>query len=325
MVPTQLRKMLTHAGDDVPRSFRTTPLSPLAFVSGRFLLSLSLLLGLLLGAVTACTPPPQENVVVLINGRPITQDEFDFRWAELAEATRSRYEKEGGKRKFLDDLITRELLMQEARKQGIDQYQSIRERTQRYKEQQILDELLKDKIRTKIEVSKEELDAYYAQHARELLGPWKVQISQMLLSNLPAAKDLKKQVEMGGDFAKYAHRYSIDEKSKAKGGDLGPYRKGVVVPDVEAVIPTLRPGMVSEPIKTDQGYYLVMVSPLDKETLQADQATRERLRQELFAEKRRKRLDDVVSELRAGASIRLADASGHVMDDTGPRSSSSIQ
>ncbi len=56
-----------------------------------------------------------------------------FAGDELSEATRGRYEKEGGKRRFLDELITRELLMQEARDQGLDQNDAIRDRAQRYK------------------------------------------------------------------------------------------------------------------------------------------------------------------------------------------------
>ncbi len=265
----------------------------------------------------ACAPKEEDAILVVVNGRQITQSEFDYRWSELADATKARYEKHGGKRKFLDEMITRELLMQEARHRGIDQSESIRERAQRFKEQLILDELLKEKIKTQVELSKEELDAYYAAHARELLAPLKAQVSIMLLPNVFAAKDLKKQVESGGDFAKFAQRYSVDEKTKAKGGDLGPYRKGIAPPDVEEVIPTLKIGQVSEPIKTDAGYYIVKLSPLDKETLEADLATRERLRQELLAEKRRKRLEDVVSSLRAKATIRLADASRYVMEDTG--------
>jgi peptidyl-prolyl cis-trans isomerase C len=86
-----------------------------------------------------CSPPPEEGVLALVNGRQVTQTEFDIRWGELAEATRARYEKEGGKRLFLDELITRELLMQEARKLGLDQNDAIRDRTQRYREQLILD------------------------------------------------------------------------------------------------------------------------------------------------------------------------------------------
>ena len=267
--------------------------------------------------LTGCTPPPEEGVVALVNGRQITQTEFEARWGELAEATKARYEKEGGKRRFLDELITRELLMQEARKLGLDQNDAIRDRAQRYREQLILDELLKDRIKTKIELSNEELDAFYEQHAQELLTPLKVRVSQMLLPNISAAKDLEKQINQGGHFAQFAQRYSIDEKSKAKGGDLGPYRKDLVVPEVDEVVQTLKPGFVSAPIKTDAGYYLVMISSLDTEIIQADVAVRERLRQELLNEKRRKRFDDVIVDIRAKATIRLKDASRFVTDDVG--------
>jgi len=284
------------------------------------------LVSLLAGAIgssllllASCAPPPEEGVLALVNGRQITQTEFETRWGELAEATKARYEKEGGKRRFLDELITRELLLQEARKQGLDQDDAIRDRAQRYREQLILDELLKDRIKAKIELSKEELDAFYEKHAHELLTPLKVQVSQMLLPNYPAAKDLEKQINQGGDFAKFAQRYSIDGKTRAKGGDLGPYRKDLVIPEVDEVIHTLKPGMVSAPIKTEAGYYLVMITALDKEVIQADLAVRERLRQELLNEKRRKRFDDVIADIRAKAIIRLADASRYVADDVGAR------
>ncbi|TKB55266.1 MAG: hypothetical protein E8D50_02580, partial [Nitrospira sp.] len=173
----------------------------------------TLLVGVIGGSLlflTGCTPPPEEGVVALVNGRQITQTEFEARWGELAEATKARYEKEGGKRRFLDELITRELLMQEARKLGLDQNDAIRDRAQRYREQLILDELLKDRIKTKIELSNEELDAFYEQHAQELLTPLKVRVSQMLLPNISAAKDLEKQINQGGHFAQFAQRYSID-------------------------------------------------------------------------------------------------------------------
>ena len=256
-------------------------------------------------------------MIAMINGRSITQAEFDIRWEELSQATRARYEKEGGKRRFLDELIMRELLMQEARKQGLDQLDEIREKTLRYREQLILDELLKDRIKTKVEVSKEELDGYLEKHANQLLANPKVQVSVMLLPNVYAAKELKRKLEAGGNFTRFALRYSIDERSRAKGGDLGPYRKGLLESELDALIPSLHPGVVSDPIKTEKGYYLMKVSPLEPEILQADQATRERLRQELLAEKRRKRLDDVFAELRTGATIRMADAARYVTDEPG--------
>lgn len=296
-------------------------ISPCCLSADRPLFRSSLLLAGMLGwlglALSSCAPQHEEPVVALVNGRAITQTEFDIRWRELSESTRARYDKEGGKRRFLDELITRELLMQEARRRGLDQNDAIRDKAQRYKEQLILDELLKDKLQSKVEITKAELDAYYESHAHELLDPLKVQVSLMLLPNFSAAKDLETQVNHGGSFAKFAQRYSIDEKTKAKGGDLGPYRRGLVIPEVDAVIHTLKPGLVSAPIKTENGYYLVMIAPLDKEIIQADLATQERLRQELLADKRRKRFEEVIADIRANATVRLADAARYITEDAG--------
>ncbi len=269
--------------------------------------------------VSGCADRQEEPIVALVNSRAITQTEFDLRWGELSPATRSRYEKDGGKRKFLEELITRELLMQEGRRQGLDHSDVIRDKTQRYKEQLILDELLKDKLQTKVELTQAELDAYYEKHAAELLDPLKVNISIMLLSNIYAAKDLETQVNRGGNFTKFTQRYSIDEKTKSKGGDLGPYKKGLLPPELDAVVHTLKPGMVSGPIKTEQGYYLVMLSSLDEAIIQTDLATQERLRQELLADKRRRRFDEVIADIRTNAAIRFAEAARYINEDTGKR------
>ena len=281
-----------------------------------------LLAGMMAGfglAISGCGERPEEPIVALVNGRTITQTEFDLRWGELSPATRSRYEKDGGKRKFLEELITRELLMQEGRRRGLDHSDVIRDKTQRYKEQLILDELLKDKLQSKVELTQTELDAYYEKHAAELLDPLKANISLMLLPNVYAAKDLETQVNRGGNFAKFAQRYSIDDKTKSKGGDLGPYRKGMLSPELDAVVHTLKPGMVSGPIKTEQGYYLVMLSSLDEAIIQTDLATKERLRQELLADKRRKRFDEVIADIRANGAVRFAEASRYINEDTGKR------
>jgi peptidyl-prolyl cis-trans isomerase C len=286
----------------VDRWFRSTTIRLLSLVTGT--------IGGALLLLVSCTPPQsEERVVAFVNGRPITQTEFDGEWAELPEATRARYEKEGGKPRLLSEVITRELLLQEARKQGLDQNDQIRDRARRYKEKLMLDELLKDRIKAKIELTKEELDAYYEKHSRQLLTPLKIRVAQMLLPNLSAAKDLERQINQGGDFAKFAQRYSIDGKTKANGGDLGPYRKDLVVPEVDEVIRQLKPGMTSAPIKTDAGYYLVKIATLDPEIIQADLAIRERLRQELLNEKRQKRFDDVIADIRAKAVVKIADAS----------------
>lgn len=275
----------------------------------------TLIFGSLILPWAGCTPPQsEERVVAFVNGKPITQTEFDHEWGSLPEATKARYEKEGGRQVFLKELVDDEILLQEARKLGLDQSDAIRDRVRRFKEKLLKDELLKDRMKTTVELTKEELDKYYEEHAGELLTSLKVRVSQMLLPNYPAAKDLETQVNRGGDFGKFAQRYSVDYKTKAKGGDLGPYRKGLVIPEVDEAIKTLRPGMVSAPIKTEAGYYLVMITALEPEIIQADQAKRERLRQELLYQKRKQYYDSVIAEIKAKAVVRLFDGSRPVAD-----------
>jgi peptidyl-prolyl cis-trans isomerase C len=275
----------------------------------------TLIFGSLILPGAGCTPPQSdERVVAFVNGKPITQTEFDHEWAALPDATKARYEKEGGHQVFLKELVDDEILLQEARKLGLDQSDAVRDRVRRYKEKLLKDELLKDRMKTTVELTKEELDKYYEEHAAELLTPLKVRVAQMLLPNFPAAKDLETQVNRGGDFGKFAQRYSVDYKTKARGGDLGPYRKGLVIPEVDEVIKTLKPGMVSAPIKTDAGYYLVQITALDPEIIQADLAKRERLRQELLYQKRKQYYDSVIAEIKARAVVRVFDGSRPVAD-----------
>ncbi len=267
-------------------------------------------------AVVGCQQVANDApIVAIVNGRAITQEEFDYRWAELSDPTRARYERTGGKRQFLDELITRELFMQEAKKQGIDQSQSIRERTLRYKEGLILDELLRSRIKTTVDVTKEELDAYLLAHAKELLLPAKVRASIIVSPNIFASKDIRRMIGEGADFSKLAVRFSTDVTSRVKGGDVGPLRRGTVRPELEALILTMRPGTISDPTKIDEHFYVVKTEALDQETIQADLATRERLRQELLNEKRKQRLEEVVADLRKTSTIKFA-TTAHLMAPT---------
>jgi peptidyl-prolyl cis-trans isomerase C len=267
---------------------------------------------------TGCGPASDESpILVIVNGRPITQSEFDFRWSGLSPAAQARYRAEGGRRKFLDDLITRELLLQEARKLGLDQSPIIRERLERYKEQLALDELMQAAVKVQVDIPKQELDSYYAAHSAELLAAEQIRAAHILVPTAAQARDLKRQLDDGADFAKLAQRFSIDQATRQKGGDLGLYRRGAASSEVDSVLLTLKPGMVSEPIESQAGFHLVKLISRDEGDQSNLYAARERLRQELYAEKQRKRFEEFLAKLRATATIRMADASKMVTEDTG--------
>jgi peptidyl-prolyl cis-trans isomerase D len=61
------------------------------------------------------------------------------------------------------------------------------------------------------------------------------------------------------NFKKMANKYTEDPTGKGKGGSLGIFGRGRMVPEFERVAFTLRPGSVSEPVKTNFGYHLILV------------------------------------------------------------------
>lgn len=259
----------------------------------------------------------ESPVLAVVNGKPITQSELDVRWAELPEARQARYQLEGGKKKFLDDLIARELLLQEARRLGLDRTLEVREKTQRFQEQLALDALMREMAKTRVQVTKEELEAYYMAHSAAVLATEQIRAAQIIVPTAMQALEVKKQLEEGAEFAKLAQKVSIDQATKFRGGDLGPYRKGAAPPEIEAAILTLNPGQVSEPIQVPSGFALVKVTSRDPLDARSAHVARERLRQELYAEKQRQQYEDFLKALRSKATIRMADASRLLPDAPG--------
>ena len=261
---------------------------------------------------SACAPASQDTqVLAIVNGRPITLSEFDFRWSELPATTRERYESEGGRQRFLEELIARELLMQEARRLGLHRSPTIQVRSHRYKEKLLLEEVTRA-VTSSVDIGEEELEAYYAQHGAVLPPPDRIEVAQIVTSNVYAARDIKRMLDEGVSFSTLARRYSTDQFSRGRGGELGLYQKGTAPAEVEAAIYRLRPGRVSDPIKTENGYYLVKVTsrrPGDtREVLQR----RELLKQELIAEKRQEHVEDYLRRLKEKAAIRIAGSSNSV-------------
>ncbi|MCG5072819.1 peptidylprolyl isomerase [Paraburkholderia tagetis] len=70
--------------------------------------------------------------------------------------------------------------------------------------------------------------------------------------------EIKKEVQAGSDFAKFAHTYSQDG-SASQGGDLGWISPGETVPEFERAMNSLQDGQISDPVRTEYGYHLIQV------------------------------------------------------------------
>ena len=268
--------------------------------------------------LSGCPRPSQDaDVLVIINGKPITLNEFNRRWASLPTSAQARYRASGGDRRLLEEMIGEELLMQEARRLGLDQSPMVRDSLERLKEKLVLDELVKHALADADLVSEEEVDAYMAAHPNDFRPPEQVRIAHIVVPTLAEAKDIKRRYEQGTDFSTLATRFSRDSTSRAHGGELGSYKTGDGPAVEESAFIHLKPGAVSDPIESETGFRLVKLLVREPTDQKKVAMIRHKLKQELRAEKRRKRFDEFTKELRARAMIRMAEASKLVIQDTG--------
>src|SRR5205085_4301273 len=73
------------------------------------------------------------------------------------------------------------------------------------------------------------------------------------------AESLVVELRKGGDFAAAAKRFSGDSASASQGGELGWFRRGVMVKEFEDVAFRIRPGEISDPVETPFGFHIIRV------------------------------------------------------------------
>ena len=83
-----------------------------------------------------------------------------------------------------------------------------------------------------------------------------VRASHILVDKLSLAQNIKEDLDDGADFRKLATENSTCP-SKKKGGDLGTFGRGEMVPEFERAVYKMNVGDISAPIKTKFGYHII--------------------------------------------------------------------
>ena len=89
----------------------------------------------------------------------------------------------------------------------------------------------------------------------------KIRASHILVKDENTAKKLKSEIDKGADFAKLAKKHSLCPSGK-NGGDLGFFSKGEMVKEFDEVAFSLKIGQISQPIKTEFGYHIILITEI---------------------------------------------------------------
>ncbi len=247
------------------------------------------------------------KVIAQINGREIRDDEFKMRFSRLSPSLKSKYADEKGKREFLEEIIKRELLLQEAKKAGIEKDKVLLDRIEEMKERLILNEFLQREVEGRLVTTEKELEEYYNLHKEEFKSPDEAKISQIVVRSDQDAREVLKRLRKGSDFARTAREFSVDAATRNSGGEVGVLQRGKIHPELDSVIFAMNEGDISDPIKTESGYHIIKLQKKTPGLPLSFNDAKNLLSQRYQIEKRSKVFEDLFTRLRSKANITISD------------------
>jgi len=281
---------------------------------------------------------PETTIVAKVDGEEITKAEFDkvfeiFKTQVELENDPSIWDKQYEGRKYidlakervLDQMISDKVQLNKAKEMGItvsdeeidtevDKWKKLFNSDEKYiefltslniDEEYFRDNLKKDLIKNKmmeeltrnVEITDEELADYYGRHINEF---YRVKASHILLDTEEEAQKILERVKAGEDFNALAKEYSTDPSAKDNSGSLGYFRQGQMVEPFEKAAFALKPGEISDIVKSDYGYHIIKV---EDKTIDKFEDVKDEIRNSLIAERKTKNYDSAFEEMMNKAKI----------------------
>lgn len=243
---------------------------------------------------------PDYEFVATVNGVAITQGLLNLNIRALVN--QGQRDTPELRQAIKEDLINKELIAQEANKQGLAKEIDFPDQVTQLKQNLLLQAFLENHFKSN-PISDTKLREEYDRQ-RKLMGDGansvQYRISQIVVANETDALDLIRRIQKGELFGKLAQEYSIDANSKAQGGALGWLMAGQVIPAVANVLPSMAKGSITAtPVQTPVGWVILKLDDKRNFKIPSFEESKPQLRQALVQQY----LAEAVKGLRSNAKI----------------------
>jgi peptidyl-prolyl cis-trans isomerase D len=162
-----------------------------------------------------------------------------------------------------------------------------------------------DAIRAKVTVTPAEIERAYNDNIEQYSTPEQLRASHILLRTegkdeatvKASAEDILKQARAGSDFAALAKKFSDDEGTKEKGGDLDFFGRGRMVPEFDTAAFAMKPGEISDLVKTQYGFHIIKLVDKKGGTSKTIDDVRQQLTDQLSFEKAQEQVQTLSGRL----------------------------
>ncbi|MDW8094232.1 MAG: peptidylprolyl isomerase, partial [Caldimicrobium sp.] len=205
--------------------------------------------------------------------------------------------------KFVEDWVYMELLYQEAKKKNIDKDPEFQAKLEQQKKILMVQELIKRDFLPKLKVSDKEIREYYDKNKEHYKLAKRYKVSHIQVKEERDIKAVQERLRKGEPFEKLAKEVSIDKERAKEGGSLGYLEEGKMPPEFERVLKRMRPGQISEPVKTPFGWHILRLEEVKEPGYIEFDTLKESIRNVLMEEKRGKLMEEYMAELKKGHKV----------------------
>jgi peptidyl-prolyl cis-trans isomerase C len=229
-------------------------------------------------------------VLAGVNDEPVTVQQLEDTFTSMHQGHGVFLAGKGAVREFLDKVIDRRLLLQEARRVRADQNAEIAKFGEEVRAKRASDAFFADQLK-RVKVSDDEVKA-----AWERLDA-RINARHILVDTREDADRALARVKAGEDFGEVAARVSV-APTASRGGDMGIVRWSQLAPALEDRLWPLNKGDVSEPFETEEGWNVLLV--VDRTSVERPklEQVEKQVRAKLMERAKRRRSEALFRELR---------------------------
>lgn len=183
--------------------------------------------------------------------------------------------------------------------------------------QMLIEQVQRQEIGSKLSITEEEARQYYAKHPEDFTDSAAVTLREIFVEvpaetagvNVARDDEAKKKIEdararalKGEDFSKLVEDVS-SSPSKANGGLIGPFSHADMSPELLALVQKMKPGDLTQPIRTAKGYQLFKLETLKAQALQPFDAVRDLIADKVAGARTQTEMRKFMARLRTQAII----------------------
>jgi len=246
-------------------------------------------------AFGAALPALAQNLAI-VNGKPVPKSRADALTAQVAKSGRPMTPEVQNQIK--DEVVAREIFMQEAQKRGLDASDDFKSQMELARQTLMIRELFTDYQKTN-PVTEADIKAEYDKFAAANSGK-EYRARHILVEKEDEAKAILASLKKGGKFEEIAKKQSKDPGSGANGGDLDWANAASYVPEFSGALIKLNKGQTTDaPVKSQFGYHIIRLDDVREAQLPPFEQVKPQIAQQLQQAKLTKFQED----LRAKAKV----------------------